>query len=131
MDIGKLDIQETAEVRISFPGHGVLKAEDDTPCTVTIYGPASDQAVKADRAYKKGIVENAGNKRGKVNIPPDVIEELEVDRLTALTHSVHGITVNGAEVTAANIRQVYANPRYGWLRDQVAAASGGWEDFLS
>jgi len=132
MDLSKLDVPETAVIHIEHPSLGKLKDSDGKACTIEVYGPATNQAIAQKRKAMKAVAERIGSKGIKAfgKIPPDELDEMELDRLVALTASVSGLEIDGEKITEKNVRTLYENPRYGWIREQVAEKLGGWEDFL-
>lgn len=134
MDLSKIEVPETAVIHIEHPTVGKLyeDAERKKPCTIEVYGPSSDQAVKLRRAATRKMSERLGKKGMKAlsSIPPEELEDMELEKLVALTAKVSNIEMDGVKVTTANIEELYRNPRYGWIREQVAEKVGSWEDFL-
>lgn len=133
MDLNSIEIPDTAVIEIEHPRGGKLNGKDGKPCTITVYGPASDRAIEYDRKNKKRIFDRIGKKgaKGLASMSAEEAEEYALDRLSTLTAAVSGIEIGGKPVTPENIRSVYAEPKYGWLRQQVEEKLSGWDDFLA
>lgn len=133
MDLNNLEIPETAEIHLEFPGRGKLHDEQGNPVTIEVYGPSSDVAI----AHRRKVMKEAQSRFGRggmkslSKISPEEIDEKEIDRLVAMTSGVNNLTYKGEEVSPDNIRSIYENPKMGWLTDQVRERLGSWEDFLA
>lgn len=134
MDLLKLESPETVTVHIEHPEMGKLYQDDDRnhPITVTVYGPGSRVAVEYDRQHQRKMARLMAKKGTKAlyNLPPEDLEEMSLDRLCAMTASVDGVEFDGEYITPETVRRVYANPKLGWLRNQVAAKVASWEEYL-
>jgi hypothetical protein len=135
MDLLKIEVPETATIHIEHPTMGKLYKDDQRtmPCTIEVYGPASQQAIDQRRKATKRMSERLGKKglKSLSSLPPEEIEDMEVERLTAMTASVSNIEMGAVVVTGENVDRLYRNPKLGWIRDQVAEKLGSWEDFLA
>jgi hypothetical protein len=133
MDFSKLETPETATIHIEHPAQGPLYQDDKRvkPVTIEVYSPGSDQAVKYNREVMK-LVSGKMGKKGKLsNISPEEMEDMEIKRLVAMTASVNGIEYKGDKITPLNIDVIYSDNNLGWIKEQVAAKLGSWDDFLS
>ena len=133
MDLSTLNVPETATIHLEFPGMGKLYADDakSQPVTIEVYGPASNQAVDYRRKMSRKVqseMAKRGN-RGLSNLGD--LEEQELERLCALTAGVSGLIYKGETITKDTVRKVYADPKMGWIRDQLNEKLSGWEDFLA
>lgn len=127
MELNEYQAPETTEVHIRHPIKGPLY-EGDKPVTITVYGPASDVYAESMRVYRKRLLKHGG----KINkIPMDVIDAADNERLATLTESVSGLTLDGDKITPKNVRKLYDDNRFGWIKEQVLEKLSGWEDFLS
>lgn len=135
MDLSKLHVPETAVIHIKHPTEGPLYSDDarKKPCTITVFGPSSDQAVAVQREATKWASQRMGKNglKGLVNVPAEELEERAVQRLAKLTAAVDGIEYEGKKVTPETVEQLYHDKRLGWLREQVMEKVGSWEDFLA
>lgn len=131
MDLNDINIPETADVVLRHPAtREALKDDDGKPCVITVHGPATDEAVALQRKARQRLMKRIGPK-GLQPMTGEEAEEAEIERLVAMTAKVSGLKMNGDPVTKKNIDAVYRDPKYGWLREQVAERLGGWEDFLA
>ena len=132
MDIGTLEIPKTVKVHLEFPGVGKLYGDDAKthPVVIEMCGPASDQFVEWRRKLTRQVQAEMA-KKGLKGIASGDPDEQALDRLCALTASVSNLVYNGEKITASTIRKVYADPKMGWIRDQVREKIASWEDFLS
>lgn len=135
MDISNLEVPNTAEVHIEFPGIGKLYADEEKkmPIIVEVYGPASNQAVEFKRklSSEASIAFAKGGAKGlrKLTNGNDIAER-EIERLVSMTASVKNMFYHGEPVTTHNIEKIYRDPKYGWLTEQVNEKIGSWESFL-
>ena len=132
MDLSQIEVPDTATIHIEHPTLGKLYTEDKQPCEIVVYGPASDKAMAWKRRATKIATERLSKGlKGFARTSPSELEAVELERLVTLTADVHNIELGGEKITAANVRNLYSDPKFGWLRDQVAEKLGSWEDFLS
>lgn len=135
MDINEIEMPETATIHIQHPKLGLLYADDARTIAVTIsvYSPASNAAIELKRAAAKRMAERMGRRGMKAlsAISPEELEASELDRLCAMTADITGMEINGVPVTKEHYRELYSNPRLGWVREQVVEKIGSWEDFLN
>lgn len=135
MDINELNVPDTATIHLEFPTIGKLYADDDKalPVTIEVYGPSSDVAVSYRRKMMRDVQKRfgKGGMKSLSKIPPEELEEQEVDRMVAMTARVSNLTYKGEAITADSIRKVFEDPKMGWLVDQVKEKLGGWDDFLN
>lgn len=113
MDISKFELKETADIHLRNPIDGELLYDDDgeTPVSVTVYGVGS----KADRRERSRI-------DGKMKKATE--EEREAAFLGAVTVSFNGFEYPGSP------EELYADPAFVWLRDQVAMGRKVYANFL-
>jgi hypothetical protein len=134
MDILSLEAPDTLRVHLQHPDIGLLYSDKERtkPVVITVYGPGSEQATKFERKYQKKLsqVMSSRGMKGVFKIPPEEQEQTNLDRLVALTHSVENMEYNGQPVTVENIREIYENPKLGWIRTQVAKKTGSWDEYL-
>lgn len=134
MDLSKLSIPDSITVHITFPGMGKLYDDDGKtkPTTINLLSPASDEVI----AYKHKLQHKLSMRIGKrgmkaMVIDPDESDQNEVDRLVVFTASVNNLTYMDEKITADTIGKVYADPKMGWLCDQLNEKLGSWDDFLA
>lgn len=134
MDLSKLAIPDTITVHISFPGIGKLYDDDkkEKPTTIELLSPASDEVI----AYKHKLQQKVSMKIGKrglkgIVVDPEEADSQAVERLVVFTASVNNLTYDGEAITVDTIEKVYADPKMGWLCDQLNDRLGSWDDFLA
>lgn len=134
MDLAQLEIPDTISIHLEFPGVGKLyddQKKKKGPMTIELFSPASKQAIEYGHKIQKQAIARMG-KRGikQIKMTPDEIDQQNTDRLVAFTASVINLTYNGELVTTETIEKVYADPKMGWICDQLNARLGSWDDFL-
>ena len=127
MDIKALEQQDTAEHVLLTP------SGDRTDVVFILAGPTHAIRLALEkRNTARGLREF--NKKGRAQLPEDADEliEQQVDRLVAYTLGWTNLEMEGAAYafTAENARKLYANNRYGWLRDQIDEALRTAENFI-
>ena len=136
MDLANLTIPDTVEVHIEFPDPkiGKLYADDERklPVIIELHSPASDEAVAYKHKVQRQVTAKIGKKglRGFNNLSPEDTDKQNVERLCAFTASVKNMLFDGKKITVSTIKDIYANPRYSWICDQLNEKLGSWEDFL-
>ena len=130
MDLSKLSIPDTVTVHIEFPGVGKL-FENDKPTTIELRSPASDEVIKYGHELQRKISMKMG-KRGlkSLTISPEESDKRAIERLCAFTASVNNLVYDGESITCDTIEKVYADPKMGWVCDQLNERLGSWDDFL-
>lgn len=113
MNITQFELKETADIHLRSPIDGELLYDDDgeTPVSVTIYGVGS----KVDRRERSRI----DSKMKKATE-----EEREAAFLAAVT-----VRFNGFDY-AGTAEELYADPAFVWLRDQVSVGRKVYANFL-
>jgi len=135
MDLAELEIPETVQVHLEFPNPKIGKLYDDkgNAMTIDLYSPASNIVVAYKHRLQREMSVKVGRKglKGFADITPEERDKQEVERLHVFTASVNNVVFNGKKVTTETIKEIYADPRYGWICDQLKEKLGSWEDFLS
>ena len=134
MDLAQIerDLPDTKTITIEVPGHGTLYDDNGNPSTITVYSPASDEAVN----YNRKVQRRASNRIAKrglkgIKLSSDEIEKQNIERLCAYTASVDFLMYSGEQVTVDSIEEIYKNPRFSWLNEQVSDVLASWDDFLA
>ena len=132
MDLNTLEIPETITVHLEFKGEKLYSDGDiNKPLTIELYSPASDEAQDFKRkVQRKTMVKLKKSRTNSIDMSPEEMDEQAVERLVAFTASVNNIELNDKKVTKANVGEVYADPRFGWINDQLTEKLGSWDDFL-
>ena len=135
MDLSQLDIPDTVTVHIEFPSVGKLYADDakKKPMLVELFSPASDEAIAFKNKVNRKLAAKMSKKgfRKSNMMSPDELEEQAVERLIAMTSSVSNIIFGGKELSVKDMEDIYRNPKYSWINDQLMSRVGDWDDFLS
>ena len=133
MDLSTLNVPDTARIHLEFPGMGKLYADDakTQPVIIEVYGPASNPAVDYRRKMTRKVQSEMAKRGSKGLANLGDLEEQELERLCALTAGVSGLIYKGETITKDTVRKVYADPKMGWIRDQLNEKLSGWEDFLA
>jgi hypothetical protein len=128
-DIASIEVSDTTDIAIMNPSTGEpLIGEDDKACTVTVYGPGSKpfkaaQSVASNRAMKR-----VRAKGRNAETTPDEEAAATASFLSAITVSFNNFNYGGSGEPEA-IRRAYADPKMGWLTEQVNAGAGDWAAF--
>ncbi len=135
VDISKLHLPDTAEIHIEHPQIGKLYADENKtqPVVIEIHSPASNQSIAYKRKMQQEAQARVSSKGAKsaLKFKPEELEEMEIQRMVALTASVRHLEFeDGEPVTVDNVIRLYRDEKMGWLTDQVRARIGGWDDFL-
>lgn len=131
MDLSEIDIPDTAEIHIEVPGQGKLYADEGRtkPSMIVVYGPASPQAIELGKKLRRDIMQRM-QKKGQRGVFSGDPESDEIDRLCALTADVQNVIYKGKPVKRETVREIYSDPKLGFIREQVREKLAGWEDFL-
>lgn len=123
LDLSTLAAKETAEIPLTHPASG----EPIPGVSLVMYGPGSERYVKA-RAKLNATIVRIGRQE---NPSEDEAREAGVGMLTEITSHMVGLELEGAPVnTPEQIRRVYADPAFGWLKEQADRGAGNWANFL-
>lgn len=128
MDIGTLRQQDTYEHQLTTPGG------DKLDVVFTLAGPSHPAREAYDRKEQRRSLREF-NKAGKARLPddPEELEEKAIDRLVAYTLGWRDLELDGSplQFSADNARTLYQDPRFRWLRDDVAGAVSSLENFMT
>ncbi len=105
----------------------VLKGKDGKAWTVLLHGHDSEQYKRHARKFL-----NERMNAGKKNLKVEQVEREAVEQLVGLTAGWKNIVLNGEELeySTDKAREIYADPRYSWLRDQVESFASDRANFL-
>lgn len=122
-DITALEASDTATLDVNALT-GEPMVVDGVPVTITLYGPGSEQAIKAQA--KSDAAEQAkafAAIRGKpAKDTPDAARLARAERLASCTASINGLAIAPLDL--------YRNPKLGYITNQVERFSGDWANFL-
>lgn len=134
MDFSKLEAPDTIDIHLVHPEIGKLFADKERtqPVIITVHSPGSEVALKFDRKQKKTMSEIMAQKgiKGIYKRPVEDQEDDDLNRLSALTADVKNMDFGGVPVTVDNIRDIYKNPKLGWVRNQVSTKISSWDNYL-
>lgn len=127
MDLKTLEQQDANEYALTTP------AGDKTDIVFTLAGPTHPvRAALEKKITGRGLRDF--NKKGKMQIDedPDDLRDQQVERLVLCTLGWKNMEMDGKayDFSAQNARALYANQRFGWLRDQIDAALRAVENFI-
>jgi len=129
-DINSLALKsESTEVQLRNPATNELLWDDEgktKPVSVYVFGSASKRYRDA-----RAAMQNRQLKRGKQKPSVEVLNEEGVILLVAITEKFVNLGVDGKEpATEAEVRALYNDPRFSWVRDQVDEATADTANFL-
>ncbi len=94
------------------------------PVRITVYGPGSTQFVRADaKAAAANQARALAQLRGKHSKDPDEHRLQVADRLAAVTQNIENFPIPGGA------HALYANPRLGYITNQVVKFLDDWGNF--
>jgi hypothetical protein len=123
VDLSALEASDTATLEVNALT-GEPMVFNGTPVTVVLYGPGSEQAIKAQAKADAGEQAKAfAAIRGKPSKDtPDAARRARAERLAACTESITGLPIAPLDV--------YLNPKLGYITNQVERFAGDWANFL-
>jgi hypothetical protein len=127
MDLTQFETQDTYDYTLVAPNG------ERTDIVLTLAGPTHPvRAAYERKATAKGLREF--NRKGKASLPddPDEIIEQQVERLVTFTLDWKNLSIDGADYiySPKAARELYADKRFGWIRDAVAGAVGEIANFM-
>jgi len=143
-DLSQLDTGNAAETGVAV---ALLHPKTNVPLGIRIRVCGVDSEIYRSQVRKQQNrrTEAARRARGRVTVSAEELESDALGILVACTlgwesdvkegdgiKTVPGLPVGGEllEFTPENVRKIYANPGYGWLREQVDAEIGDRANFL-
>lgn len=127
-DITAVAAEETATLNLLKTDDTPLLNDKGEPCTITLYGPGSDQFAAAE-TRKNAALSARIMKKGKANVV-STPEEI-ADFLAAVTVSFQGFVYPGEFKgnPQAMFRACYLDPKLGFIRDQAMEFVRDWSNF--
>lgn len=101
-------------------------AEKKKPASISLFGTSS-------KNYRSAIsaMQNRALKRGKKQATAETMREESVELLTACSERGINFEYKGKPLMDASaFRELYSDPAFGWLKEQVDAALGDTGNFL-
>lgn len=123
MDITRLAVKDTLTLHLK-DAEGNPLFDGDRAVTVTIHGPGSKVYARAQGAQNRRLVERMRSRgKGNVDVVADRAEFLAdiTDRFECLEYA----GLQGRDLALA----VYADPKIGFIAEQVNAEAGDWANF--
>jgi hypothetical protein len=125
-----LSMKDTVELQLRHPvSDELLFADEDksAPVAIVLYGTSSKQ-------YRNAItaMQNRSLKRGKKQVSAEVMREEGVELLVACSEKALNLSYKDAPVDHDDaFRELYSDPTFSWLKDQVDTALGDISNFLN
>lgn len=128
-DISTIKVAETFDIVIISPSTGEPIVNDDKKAlSITVQSPASKQFKTAQAANNAKMVKRIKSK-GNVDETPEEMAATTASFLAAITVSLNGFDYQGQSEGVETFRSLYADPKMGWLTEQVNRESGDWANF--
>jgi hypothetical protein len=125
LDLDATEYSETAEVTIAHPTNGM-------PTTMKFIVAGADSAVYM--AYDRAATDRrlAAAQQGIRGMDAATIEKEAVEILVTCTLGWKGVTRGGKDwpFSPENVRALYTDPKFRWLRNQVDRAIGDRKLFI-
>jgi hypothetical protein len=128
-DLNDLSMKDTFEVHLRNPATDeLLYFKDDVmkPCTITMYSKASKVYRKAVTEYQNRLLKQGRNAKQTA----EKLREDSLELALVQTVAVNNIPFGDKELTLADLRSVYADPKFIWIREQIEEASEDVSNFL-
>lgn len=128
-NLDSLALKETTELQLRHPVTEELlwaDKEQTKPVAIALYGASSKQ-------YRNAItaMQNRQLRRGKQKVNAETLKEESVRLLVACSDSGINLEYNGAPVDSEDVfTNLYSDPKFAWVKDQVDAALGDPSNFL-
>jgi hypothetical protein len=124
-DLSAFEAAETAILEVKdITGEGPLLFNGE-PVTIEVFGPGSEQAVKADAEIARANQARMfAAVRGKE--PKDAAGEAragQIRKLVACTKAINNFPIPGGA------KALFENPRLGYIAEQFAAFQAAWANF--
>lgn len=128
-NLNSLSLKDTVNLHLKHPVTDELlyaDAEETKPVQIVLYGTASTQYRNAVAAMQSRSL-----KRGKRPATIDEMRDESVRLLAACSDSGVNFDYQGeVPTTTEAFKQLYADPSFSWLKDQVDAGLGDISNFL-
>lgn len=128
-NLDTLALKDTVELQLKHPVTEELlfaDAEQTKPVSIVLFGTSSKQYRNAVTA-----MQNRALKRGKKTPTAEEMREESVRLLVACSEKAVNLSYKGAPLDNAEaFRELYNDPSYSWLKEQVDAGLGDVSNFL-
>lgn len=123
IDLSTLAAQETAQIPLTHPA----TRQEIPGVAIVMYGPGSAQYVQARARCQAAIIKLGVSG----DVDPAEADKHAVQLLVDLTVRMKGLERDGKPIdTPEQIRAVYSDPAFGWLREQADKGAVNWANFL-
>lgn len=131
-DMSSLAFKETFALQLKHPVDGYpLFLDNDggkKPILVNLFGKSSKQYQKAVTAMQSRALRRQAK---KTEATPEMLQSEALALLEACSESAENLVLDGKPVvTPADLRALYENPKFSWIKDQVDEALGDSSNFL-
>lgn len=128
-NLDTLALKDTVSLQLKHPVTDELlfvDKEETKPVQIVIYGTSSKQYRNAVTA-----MQNRALKRGKKPATIDEMKEESIKLLVACSEKAVNLTYKGEAIdSAAAFYDLYSDPSFSWLKDQVDSGLGDVSNFL-
>lgn len=122
-DIAAFEARDTAWLEVeNQKGDGPLMV-NGAPVRIEIRSPGTKEAMSAQHR-----LETAASTRTYAAMRGKAIKETVESKLSERAEKLAAVTV-GIENFPVSPKELYLNPKMGWLTEQVSSFHGGWENF--
>jgi hypothetical protein len=129
-NLDTLSLKDTVELQLRHPVTDELLFADEAkekPVQIVIYGTSSKQYRNAVTA-----MQNRQLKRKQKTVSAEVMREESVELLVQCSEKAVNLSYKGKPVADADaFRELYSDPSFSWLKDQVDGALGDVSNFLA
>ena len=98
------------------------------PVLISVYGPGSVEYINAQQAAQRRLLAMAKEGVDLQARSPEERARDTADLLASITFGVEGIDLEGKPLADA-VRDLYADPACGYIRDQVNTFASDWANF--
>lgn len=129
LDFNSLAMNDTFELHLRNPATEELLYKDEEkqkPCTITLYTKASKVYRNAVTRYQNTLLKQGRN----VKQTAEKLREDSLELALTQTVAVKNIFIGDKEVKLEDLREIYADPKFLWIREQIEEASEDVSNFL-
>lgn len=131
-DLSSLALKETFALQLKHPVEGYplfADKEEKKPIVINLYGKSSKPYQKAVTAMQSRALRRQAK---KAEVTPEQLQSESLAMLEACSESAENLVLDGKPIsTSAELRALYENPKFSWIRDQVDESLGDLSNFLS
>lgn len=131
-DLDKIAATETAELQLRNGADELLFDDAGKPITITVYGPGSKPYQDAQAKAQNRAIERL-KKKGKLDQSAEEKAQEQAEMLAACTVSFNGFggPEKSGTTSQTEFMKVYADPKLGFIAQQVQAHIGDWAHFTN